>query len=161
LGLVVCNSSSIRQGERRSRRAKRENGADADLLAHRFALKRRANGFGRTNKIFIGDVQRRTRTSVPRVNELNGTHRGGQRDGRQLEQARGFLDLGFFQPQSIRFIDRKTCSILHRSRERRTMSVAAANSSTAPPTGNVVSSCHEIGASPLCGRRRDRPSILQ
>jgi hypothetical protein len=103
LGLVVCNSSSIRQGERRSRRAKRENGADADLLAHRFALKRRANGFGRTNKIFIGDVQRRTRTSVPRVNELNGTHRGGQRDGRQLEQARGFLDLGFFQPQSIRF----------------------------------------------------------
>ena len=73
------------------------------LLARRFALKRRANGFGRTNEIFIGDIQCRTRTSVARINKLNSTHRGGQRNGRQLEQARGFLDLGFFQPQSIGF----------------------------------------------------------
>jgi hypothetical protein len=57
------------------------------LLARRFALKRRANGLGCTNEIFIGDVRRRTRTSVPRINKLNGTHRGGQRNGRQLEQA--------------------------------------------------------------------------
>jgi hypothetical protein len=36
------------------------------LLARRFALKRRANGFGRTNEIFIGDVQRRTRNENQR-----------------------------------------------------------------------------------------------
>jgi integrase len=65
------------------------------LLARRFALKRRANGFGRTNEIFIGDVRRRTRTSVPRINKLNGTHRGGQW-AKDLRQA--LIELQAFKP---------------------------------------------------------------
>ena len=72
-------------------------------LTFGFAFQRRANGFGHRQQGGVDDIGGRSWTAVARINQLDRSARRGQSDDSQLEQAFGFVHLGFFEAHAIAF----------------------------------------------------------
>ena len=71
------------------------------FLAFGFAFEGRSDDFGGGDLLLVGDVGCGARAAIAGVDQLNGAHCGDQRDGGDLEQTLGLLDLGFLQAQPI------------------------------------------------------------
>src|SRR5216683_1396402 len=73
------------------------------LLALSLAFECRADRFGGSDEIIVGDIRCRSAASISGVDQLNGARGRYQRDRGELEQARSFLDLRLLQAQPVAF----------------------------------------------------------
>ena len=71
------------------------------FLARCATFEGRTNGVCGGDERWISDIGCGSRAAVSRIDELDGSHRGRESNGGEVEQARGILNLGFLQAEAV------------------------------------------------------------